>query len=90
MSTLQSPLKTTYANGQISIPSAVREKLALVEGMQLQFVERDGQIVIERSDASLASLCGVLTATHPVSLADMDRAVGAAIAEKFADANASR
>lgn len=90
MSTLTAPLQTTYANGQIAIPSAVRDKLALEDGMQLQFVERDGQIVIERPDASLATLCGVLNAPRPVSLADMDRAVGTAIAEKFAEKNASR
>jgi AbrB family looped-hinge helix DNA binding protein len=90
MSTEVTPIQSTSAKGQVTIPIAIRRKLGIEEGTKIRFVERDGQVVLEKVDLSLASLCGMFTAAQHASLEDMDRAVGDAMAEKFARKNANR
>ena len=90
MSTEVTPIQSTSAKGQVTIPIAIRRKLGIEEGTKVRFVERDGQVVLEKVDLSLASLCGMFTATRSVSLEEMDRAVGDAVAAKFARKNANR
>lgn len=90
MSADVTPIQSTSAKGQVTIPIAIRRKLGIEEGTKIRFVERNGQIVLEKVDLDLASLCGMFTATRSVSLEEMDRAVGDAVAAKFAGKNANR
>ncbi len=90
MSTEVAPIQSMSAKGQVTVPIAIRRKLGIEEGTKVRFVERDGQIVLEKVDLSLASLCGIFTAKRHVPLEAMDRAMGDAIAEKFARKNADR
>ncbi len=87
MGTEVTPIKSTSAKGQVTIPIAIRRKLGIEPGTKIRFVERDGQVVLEKVDLSLASLCGMFTATRSVSLEEMDRAVAEGMAEKFARAH---
>ena len=89
MSTEVTPIQSTSAKGQVTIPIAIRRKLGIEEGSKVRFVERDGQIVLEKVDLDLASLCGMINATRSASLEDMDRAVGDAVAAKFAGKDAN-
>lgn len=90
MNTEVAPIQSASAKGQVTIPIAIRRKLGIEEGTKIRFVERDGQVVLEKVDLSLASLCGMFTATRSVTLEEMDRAVGDAVAAKFARKNADR
>jgi len=90
MSTDVVPIQSASAKGQVTIPIAIRRKLGIEEGTKVRFVERDGQIVLEKVDVSLASLCGMFTAARSVSLEDMDRAAAEGMAEKFATKHANR
>lgn len=90
MSTEVTPIQSASAKGQVTIPIAIRRKLGIEEGTKVRFVERDGQVVLEKVDLNLASLCGMFTAKRSVSLEEMDRAVGDAVAAKSARKNANR
>ena len=68
MSTEVTPIQSASAKGQVTIPIAIRRKLGIEEGTKIRFVERDGQVVLEKVDVSLASLCGMFSATRHVSL----------------------
>ncbi|MFA7487490.1 MAG: AbrB/MazE/SpoVT family DNA-binding domain-containing protein [Lysobacteraceae bacterium] len=74
---------TASAKGQVTIPVAIRRKLGIEPGTPVRFVERDGVVVLEKVETDISSLFGILKATHPMSLEDMDKAIGEAVAERF-------
>jgi AbrB family looped-hinge helix DNA binding protein len=74
------PFTTLTANGQLTLPKSVRDRLALKQGDRLQIaVERGGRLTIERvKPASLDAVVGLLghlARPRPVSLAVMRAAV---------------
>ncbi len=76
-------IQTTSAKGQVTIPVAIRRKLGIEPGTQVRFAERDGMVVLEKVDADISSLFGILKSPRPISLEDMDEAIGDAVAERF-------
>ena len=69
------------ANGQTTLPKAVRKALALEPGDRVRYVIQKGDVRIVKVD-SIGRLLGVLSyAGPPVSLADMDQAIADGAAE---------
>ena len=75
---------TLTSKGQITIPKAVREALALKTGDQVAFERRaDGSIVLVARNADIRGLKGIVRhAGRPVSLAAMDAAVANGVARR--------
>ena len=71
------PYSTVTSKGQITVPKAVRERLALQPGDRLSFViHDDGTVTVEAETVDLASLKGVLKAGgRHVSIEQMDDAI---------------
>jgi antitoxin PrlF len=69
---------TLTSKGQVTIPKAIRERLALSEGDTLEFtIDERGRIVV-RPRNSDEGVCGVLrdfAPTEPVTVEDMKEAV---------------
>lgn len=74
--------QTASIKGQVTIPVAIRRKLGIEAGTPVRFVERDGVVVLEKVDTSLRSLCGILTARVPITLEDIDNAIGDEVVER--------
>ena len=51
---------TITAKGQTTIPSALRKKLKLQPGDRIAFIEKGGEIVIQRQPRSALELAGIL------------------------------
>jgi AbrB family looped-hinge helix DNA binding protein len=75
---------TTSAKGQVTIPVAIRRKLGLEPGSAVRFVERDNEVVLERVDTNLGTICGLVVAPRSLSLEEMDRAVAEAVVQRHA------
>ena len=73
------------SKGQITLPIELRNKLRLVPGSRVDFEERpDGSFVIRRKTGDIRELRGIFKYEGPpVSIEDMDRGIGEAIAEDF-------
>jgi antitoxin PrlF len=70
---------TVTSKGQITVPKAVRERLALQPGDRLSFViHDDGTVTVEAETVELTSLRGVVKSggTH-VTVDQMDAAIKA-------------
>lgn len=66
------------AKGQISIPAAVRRKLALAPGSRIEWVERDGEFVVRRASRySSEDMHAALFDQRPApkSVDDMDNGI---------------
>ena len=76
---------TITSKGQTTIPKAIRDRLRLKTGDQVDFVvEPDGRIVLVPLTVDVAELKGILPRPKkPVSLADMDRAIRKAVAARL-------
>ncbi len=68
---------TITSKGQITVPKAIRDRLHLHPGDQIEFaVCEDGRIEVLAATIPVASLKGFLPPpSRPVSLADMDLAI---------------
>jgi AbrB family looped-hinge helix DNA binding protein len=75
---------TLTSKGQITVPKAVREALALRAGDQVEFQRRpDGSFVLVPRQSDVRALKGIVQApARPVSLADMDAAIPAGVKER--------
>jgi AbrB family looped-hinge helix DNA binding protein len=71
------PYSTVTSKGQITVPKAVRERLALLPGDRLSFViHDDGTVTLEAETVELTSLRGVLkSGGKHVTVEQMDDAV---------------
>lgn len=73
------PSATLTSKGQITIPKAVRDRLGLEAGDQLEFVfEAQGdRVVLRPGNRDAGRLKGLLHAPgrHPVSIREMDEAI---------------
>ena len=77
---------TITSKGQTTIPKAVRDKLNLKPGDQIDFVfEDDGRIVIRARNKRLEDIIGILKrpGQPTLSVEEMDEAIGEAAAERY-------
>ncbi|MGH6780959.1 MAG: AbrB/MazE/SpoVT family DNA-binding domain-containing protein [Sphingomonadaceae bacterium] len=73
------------SKGQITLPAEMRAKLKLGPGSRVNFEERpDGSFVIRRKTGDIRELRGIVKYDGPpVSIEDMNRGIGEAVAERF-------
>ena len=78
-------IATMTSKGQITIPAATRSKLQLMPGSKIDFVENEaGEIVLRPVVGDIRRLRGVVKyAGPPVSVEDMNKAIGEAAAESY-------
>lgn len=77
-------VQTASIKGQVTIPVAIRRKLGIEAGTPVRFVERDGLVILEKVESDLSSLFGILTSKVPVTLEDIDNAIGEEIMARHA------
>ncbi len=78
-------IATMTSKGQITIPAATRSRLRLTPGSKVDFVENEaGEIVLRPVVGDIRRLRGIVTYDGPpVSIEDMNAAIGDAAAESF-------
>ena len=78
-------IATMTSKGQITIPAATRAKLRLAAGSKVDFVENEaGEIVLRPITGDIRRLRGIVKyAGPPVSVEDLNKAIGDAAAESF-------
>lgn len=78
-------IATMTSKGQITIPAATRSKLRLTPGSKVDFVENEaGEIVLRPLAGDIRRLRGIVKYDGaPVSIEDMNKAIGDAAAESF-------
>ena len=71
------------SKGQITLPAEMRAKLKLAPGSRVNFEEQpDGSFLIRRKTGDIRALRGILKYDGPpVSIEEMDEAMGKAISE---------
>jgi antitoxin PrlF len=79
------PEATLTSKGQVTIPKEVRDALHIDAGDRVQFLVRDdGVVELRPHTVDLRDLYGVLSREgKPVSVDDMDAAIGDAIVDSF-------
>lgn len=77
---------TMTSKGQLTLPKAVREELALEAGDRLLLTVVDGRLVGIPQNVDFANLAGMLgdPPGGPATLAEIDAAIGDAVAEHAA------
>jgi antitoxin PrlF len=75
---------TVSQRGQVVLPKALREKLGITAGGQLNAELRDGKIVLGRKSGSITDLFGILhrPGMRPRTLEEMDEGIARAVAER--------
>lgn len=66
------------SKGQVTIPVTLREKLGLKPGDKVAFVEKAGEVVLQRVENRVESVFGLFKASKAVSLEGIDSAVNEA------------
>jgi AbrB family looped-hinge helix DNA binding protein len=79
------PTATVTSKGQVTIPASVRKRLRLHAGSKIDFIEnKAGEVVMRPKTGSIRDLYGFIKYDGPpVSIEDMDEAIGKAIVESF-------
>ena len=79
------PAATMTSKGQITVPAELRARLGLRAGVKVDFVvNAQGEVVLRPQTADIRSLRGLIAHTGPpVSIEDMEEAVGEGVAEAF-------
>ena len=79
------PMITVTSKGQVTLPAATRAKLRLVAGSKLSVSENErGEIVLKPKTGDIRKLRGIVRYDGPpVSIEDMKRAIGDAVAENY-------
>lgn len=77
------PAATMTSKGQITVPAEVRAKFRLHAGTKIDFiVNQAGDLVLKPKTGDIRRLRGIVKYDGPpVSIEDMDRAIGEAISE---------
>jgi antitoxin PrlF len=77
-------IATVTSKGQVTIPQDVRERLGIVTGTRVEFVERpDGLVEFIPLTASIMDLKGILKWDGPAfTIEEMDEAIGEHLAEE--------
>ncbi len=79
------PLATITSKGQVTIPKAVRDRLQLRTGDQLDFVDlEDGTMAVRKRALRVDDVFGAFAhrADRKVSLEEMDAAIAASAAKR--------
>ena len=78
-------IATMTSKGQITIPAATRSKLRLAPGSKVDFVENEaGEVVLRPIVGDIRRLRGIVRHEGaPVSVDDMNTAIGDAAVERF-------
>ena len=73
------------AKGQTTIPVAVRKALNLKPGDRIDYIIRDRKVELVARNRSAVELAGILydPDRKPVSIEEMDEAIGDAIVEEY-------
>ena len=66
---------TMTVKGQITIPANLRKKFGLKPGNKVIVEERNGVVCLHPAITDVEAAFGLLTASHSVSLDDMDEAI---------------
>ena len=76
---------TLTSKGQTTIPKLIRDELGLKAGDKLVFRIENGQIVIRAKTGSIRDALGMFydPKRKPVSVEEMNEAIGDAISERF-------
>jgi len=76
---------TMTSKGQVTIPAAIRKKLRLHAGSKIDFVEnQSGETVLKPKTGDIRKLRGIVKYDGPpVSIEEMNEAIGQAVAEEF-------
>ena len=79
------PIATVTSKGQITIPIETRTRLRLVPGTKISFDQNAaGETVIRPKTGDIRALRGILKYDGPpVSIEEMNEAIGDAIAEDY-------
>lgn len=75
---------TMSSKGQLTIPKEVRDELKLATGTRLFVTVRNGELVARPKNRSISELAGILGKPRQgagATLADLDEAIGQALAE---------
>lgn len=75
------------SKGQISVPAAVRRQLALEPGARIEWVEKDGEVVVRRASRfSSQEIHNAVFGQKPAatSVPDMDAGIRAHLKKKYA------
>lgn len=86
------PTSTLTTRGQTTIPKPIRDALDLQPGDRLEFTLRGDEIVLRRAEADLSALDGMLdrSDTEPVSVEEMNEAIGEAASESIESSETNR
>ncbi|GGD09479.1 AbrB family transcriptional regulator [Aureimonas glaciei] len=78
-------IATITSKGQVTLPKALRERLQLKAGDQIDFVEVNGNVVLRPRHVRALDLIGILkpVGDQPVSLDAMDAAIGEAVVHRY-------
>lgn len=73
------------SKGQTTIPAEIREFLALHPGDRIGYEIRDGRVEIVPKNRSALDFAGILhdPGRKPVSVEEMNEAIGAAVTERY-------
>lgn len=73
------------SKGQITLPKEVRDRHNLRPGDMVEFVELNGETVVKARNVRAIDLAGMLhrPGMRPVSIEEMDEAIGDAVAENY-------
>jgi len=84
------PARTKYtgkvtSKGQTTVPKEVRDFLGLEEGTQMEWIVDDGKVTVKPRKLRAVDLAGMLgpSPVGPVSIEEMNEAIGQAIVERF-------
>lgn len=71
------------SKGQTTIPKEVREQLGLHTGTRIEWIVEDGKATVRPRNLRAVDLAGILhrPGMKPVSIEEMDEAIGRAVAE---------
>jgi len=73
------------SKGQTTVPKQVRDVLGLEEGTQVEWILDDGKVTIRPRKLRAIDLAGMLgrSPVGPVSLEEMNEAIGDAVVEEY-------
>lgn len=76
---------TVTSKGQVTIPAETRKRLRLVPGSKIDFVQNAaGETVVRAKTGDIRALRGILKYDGPpVSIEEMNKAIGRAVVESF-------
>lgn len=86
------PLSTLTTRGQTTIPKPIREALDLQPGDRVEFTLRGDRVLLRRAGADLSALDGMLDhlGQEPVSIEEMNEAIGEVASERVEACEAGR